>query len=355
MDVENLVEGPLLWIVFLLLLFAILARLGFFSFKIIRDADTEQPGRVSKAAMFVRFFLPFHKALTKKPFYALLRYVFHLSLFVVPIWLGGHVALWAESRFEWEWSSLPDPWADWMTLAVMVIAVFFVFRRIAPPAVRPGSSPADYLIIVIAALPFFTGYFLTHGTLDGLPFIGEQMRLIHVLSGQAMMVMAAFLFVRTRLNPSRCTGCASCEISCPTGTLETRDEGHLRIFTYSHYQCICCGACVNTCPEDAAELRHEISLRRFFQVVPKQEIRSVEMKPCARCGALFVPEPLFDKINRTFAEDYLLFCPTCRKTNLVDLYRRLSPWHAKETKSDAPGIVLPKRETSRNVHYHERP
>ena len=343
MDVENLVEGPLLWIVFLVLMLAVLARLGFFSFKIIRDADTQQPGRSSKAAMFGRFFLPFHRALTKKPLYALLRYVFHLCLFVVPIWLGGHVALWAESRFEWEWSSLPDSWADWMTLAVMAIALFFIIRRIAWPAVRPDSSLSDYLIIIIAALPFFTGYFLAHGTLDSLPFMGDQMRLIHVLSGLAMMVMAAVLFCRTRLNPSRCTGCASCELSCPTGTLESRDEGKFRIFTYSHYQCICCAACVNTCPEDAAELRHEISLRRFFQVVPKQEIRTVEMKPCRKCGALFVPEPLFDKINRTFAEDYLLFCPTCRKTNLVDLYRKLSPWHTEKPKSDEAKTVPSRR------------
>jgi Pyruvate/2-oxoacid:ferredoxin oxidoreductase delta subunit len=329
MDFENLVEGPLLWIVFLVLIIAVLARLSFFSFKIIRDADTAQPGRSSKAALFGRFFFPFHKALVKRPAYALPRYIFHFCLFVVPIWLGGHVALWAESRFEWEWSSLPDPVADWMTIAVMVIAVFYVIRKIAWPGVRPGSL-SDYLIILIAALPFFTGYSLSHGTLDALPVIGGHVMLIHVLSGQAMMVMAAFLFCRTRLNPLSCTGCASCELSCPTGTLESKDEGRFRIFSYSHYQCICCGACVNTCPENAAELRHEISLKEFFQVIPKQEIRSVELKACQKCGALFVPEPLLDKINRTFSDDYLFFCPNCRKTNLVNLYRRLSPLYTKE-------------------------
>jgi NAD-dependent dihydropyrimidine dehydrogenase PreA subunit len=333
MGFEDFVEGPLLWVVFLVLISAVLARLVFFAFKIIHDADSLQPGRSSKAAMFGRFFLPFHKALAKKPLYAFVRYVFHLCLFVVPIWLGGHVALWAESRFEWDWSSLPDQWADWMTIAVMAIAVFFIIRRIAWPRVRPGSFFSDYLIILIAALPFFTGYSLAHGTLDGLPFIGGHIMLIHVLSGQAMMIMAAFLFCRTRLNPSMCTGCASCELSCPTGTLESKDQGELRIFTYSHYQCICCGSCVNVCPENAAELRHEISLGRFFRVGSKQEIRSVELKPCQKCGALFVPEPLFDKINRAFADDYLLFCPNCRKTNLVDLYRRLSPQYMKESSS----------------------
>jgi len=346
MDLENLVEGPLLWIVFLVLIIAVLARLSFFLLKIVRDADTEQPGRSSKAAMFGRFFFPFHKGVGKRPLYALLRYGFHGCLFVVPIWLGGHVALWAESRFEWEWASLPDTWADRLTVAVMIIAAYLVIRRVAWPGLRTESSLSDYLILFFAALPFFTGYFLTHGTLDGLPLVAEHMRLIHVLSAQVMMVMAAFLFCRTRLDPAKCTGCASCELSCPTGTLESRDEGKFRVFSYSHYQCICCGACVNTCPEDAAELRHEFSLRRFFQVVPKQEIRSVELKECRKCGALFVPEPLFDKINRTFADDYLVFCPDCRKVNLADLYKQMSPWHRKEGKRLPPDPASSSREKS---------
>lgn len=329
MNIEDLIEGPLLWVVCLVLGIAVLARLVFFSFKILHDADTGQPGRSSKAAVFGRFLLPFHKAVSKRPLYALLRYAFHFCLFAVPLWFGGHVALWSESRFEWEWSAMPDSWADGMTVAVMVLAVFFLIRRIAWPGVRHGSSLSDYLILFLAALPFYTGYFLTHGTVDDLPFFGEQMRLLHVLSAEAMLLMAAFLFCRTRLDPARCTGCASCELSCPTGTLVSRDEGTRRVFRYSHYQCICCGACVETCPESAAELRHEVSLRRFVQALPSQVIRSVELVRCRTCGALFMPEPLLNKISRTFSEDYLLDCPTCRKTNLADFYRRLSPWRGR--------------------------
>lgn len=333
MDFESFVEGPLLWIVFLLLIACILARLGFFSFKVIRDTNAKEPGRSSRPLIFSRFFLPFHKTVAKKPGFAVLRYAFHFCLFVVPIWLGGHVALWAESRFEWDWASLPDSWADRMTLLVMGMALFFIIRRTASPTLKASTSWADYVIILVAALPFFTGYFLTHGTLDSVPFLGNQMRLLHVLSGQAMMIMAAFLFCTTRLNPSKCTGCASCELSCPTGTIETKDSGTSRVFTYSHYQCICCGACVNTCPEEAAELRHEISARKLLQVIPKQEIRSVELKACQKCGALFVPEPLFDKIQRTFTEDYLLSCPNCRKTGFLDLHKRFSPWHSSKSET----------------------
>lgn len=227
---------------------------------------------------------------------------------------------------------MPDEWADWMTLLMLALAAFFLIRRIISTDIRLNSSRSDYFLIIIAALPFMTGYFLTHGTLDSIAFLGDNMRSIHVLSAEAMLIVAVFLFCRTRLNTRKCTGCASCELICPTGTLESSDQGKLRVFTYSHYQCICCGGCVNTCPEDAAELRHEIGPGRFFQIVPKQEIRSVELKSCERCGALFMPEPLLNKIGQTFADDYLNFCPKCRKVNLGELFRQISPWHRKGTK-----------------------
>jgi len=325
MDLDAFAEGTLFWIVSLVFLVALSARLVFFILKIIMSSRGKESRWAYALPIYGRFFLPFHKGVPKKPLYAALRYVFHTCLLAVPIWLSGHVSLWEMSRFEWSWRSLPSPWADGMTLVLLFIAAYFTVRRLVSSRLRPESSPWDFVVIIVAGLPFLTGYFLTHGTLEPIPFLADNMRLIHVLSGQAMILMAAFLFCRTRLNPKTCTGCASCELSCPTGTLESRDQGALRIFSYSHYQCICCGACVHTCPEDAAQLRHEVSLRQFFQVIPKQEIRSVDMKACRKCGALFVPEPLFDKIGRDFKDDYLFLCPNCRITNVGEVYRKVAP------------------------------
>jgi Pyruvate/2-oxoacid:ferredoxin oxidoreductase delta subunit len=333
MDLSIFAEGPLLWIVFLLFLAGVSARLIFFGIKILTSPKGDQARWGFSMPVFGRFLLPFHKAIAKKPLYAVIRYVFHLGLFVVPIWLAGHVSLWEESWLGWTWSTIPDKTADWMTILVIAIAAFFLVRRLLWPEARVRTSWMDFVVIVIAGLPFLTGYFLTHGTLDRVAFLGDNMRLIHVLSGEAMILMAVFLFCRTRMNPSRCTGCAACELSCPTGTLESKDQATFRIFNYSHYQCICCGACVNTCPENAAELRHEISLRNFFYILSKHEIRSVEMKACRKCGALFVPEPLFNKINQTVTDDYLHLCQNCRKTNVVDLYRRMAPWISKQRKA----------------------
>jgi hypothetical protein len=55
------------------------------------------------------------------------------------------------------------------------------------------------------------------------------------------------------------------------------------------------------------------------------------MATCRKCGALFVPEPLLDKIHLTFTDDYLNLCQNCRKTNVVDLYRRMTPWVRKQS------------------------
>ena len=333
MDFYSFVEGPLLWIVFLVFLAALLIRLFFFSCAIIRSSRDKDKRQVYTVATFGRFFLPFHKAVVKKPIYATLRYIFHLCMLIVPIWYSGHIVLWSESRFEWEWVELPDAWADWMTLVLLGLAVYFLIRRIIIPEIRLNSSKSDYILIIITALPFMTGYFLTHGTLDSVSFLGDNMGVIHMLSGEAMILMAVFLFCRTRLNIKKCVGCAACELSCPTGTLESNDNGKHRIFTYSHYQCICCGACVNTCPEDAAELRHEISAKRLVQVLLKQEIRSIELQACERCGALFAPEPQMEKISLTFAHDYTKFCPNCRKANIGDMLHQLSPWHKSQKKA----------------------
>jgi formate hydrogenlyase subunit 6/NADH:ubiquinone oxidoreductase subunit I len=327
MDFGSFVEGPLLKIGFGVFCIGVLIRTAFFLSSVIKNNPTIDGKGGYFFLTFARFFVPFHMAALKKPLYAALRYIFHICLFVVPIWLAGHISLWEESRFEWSWISLPDEWADLMTLICLGLAVIFILRRIIIKDSRNNSSFRDYIIIIIAVFPFVTGYFLAHGTLDGITFFADKMWTIHILSGEIWLVAAVFLFCRTRLNIRKCTGCASCVLSCPTGTLESEDTGNLRIFNYSHYQCICCASCVDTCPEDAAELRHEISLKRFFQAFAKKEIRTVELESCKRCGALFVPEPLMEKIQKTFTGEYLEFCPNCRKVNMGDYLQQLSPWY----------------------------
>ena len=330
MDIVSFVEGSLLKIVFYTFCLGILLRLFFFILSIIKSSSDQQNKLAYIIKIFGRFLIPFHRAVPKKPVYSSLRYIFHICLFIVPIWLAGHISMWEDSDLGWSWSPIPDEWADIMTLLLLALAVIFILRHFLIRDIRLNSSISDYIIIIIAALPFATGYALTHGTLDNIPFFENNIWTIHIFTGELMIITAAFLFCRTRMNVLKCTGCASCVLTCPTGTLDSDDHEKLRVFNYNHYQCICCGSCVNSCPEDAAELRHEISFMNFFRIFAKQEIRAVEMESCRRCGKLFVPEPLMEKIHKSFSDEYLDFCPDCRKANSGEFIKKISPWHGKK-------------------------
>lgn len=194
MDFYSFVEGPLLWIAFLTFIIGTIVRV-ILTVSLARRADKIIYQHFSLKyilATLGRWLLPLNKDVAKNPVFTLAGYVFHFCLIVVPIWLVGHITLWEESRFEWSWWSIPDALADWMTLILLAIALFFLLRRIISPDARLLSTFSDYFLIVITALPFLTGYFLTHGTLEGMGFLGEHMQLLHMLSGELMLILIPF-------------------------------------------------------------------------------------------------------------------------------------------------------------------
>jgi len=194
MSFYTFVEGPLLWIAGLTFVIGTLIRIGlvlvvsFRTDKIMYEHFRWKP----VLSTFFRWLSPLNKDVAKNPVFTLLVYVFHLCLIVAPVWYSTHIMLWEESRFGWYWTPIPDRWADWMTLIVIGIAVFFLLRRILSPSVRLISTFADYALIVVTALPFVTGYFLTHGALQGVAFLGEHMQLLHMLSGELMLILIPF-------------------------------------------------------------------------------------------------------------------------------------------------------------------
>ena len=155
MDVYSIVAGPLLWTVFIVFGAGFLIRFAFFLSSIIKSNRRNEAKRpLDTLTALGRFFLPFHKAFAKKPLYAAIRYVFHACLFVVPVWLSGHIVLWSESRFEWDWAALPEKWADWMTLIFLAIAAYFLLRRLISTKIRRDSSITDIIFIIINLVIF---------------------------------------------------------------------------------------------------------------------------------------------------------------------------------------------------------
>ena len=324
MNFGAFVEGPLTWAVFIIFCSGILFRLSIFIFSIFKSRKNRPFEQKYTVKTLARFIFPLHKIFIKKPVYTVLRYVFHICMIIVPVGLAGHIILVESSSLGLSWISLPDEWADFMTIMFIILCFIFLARRIVIPEIRKKSSTFDYIFIMISVLPFLSGYFLAHGTLDSIPFFYDNMLIIHILSAQIMILTTVFLFVRSRLDKKKCTGCASCELSCPTGTLEANDKGKKRVFTYSHYQCVACGSCIESCPENAAELRHEFSPVKLFQIISKSEIRAVDLRTCERCGAYYAPELQLEKVSETIKEDYINFCPNCKKTTHANAFRQVS-------------------------------
>lgn len=190
----SFVEGPLLWIAFLTFIIGSLIRAAIFlAVSTKKDKIIYQHFKWKYVLLtFIRWLLPINRDVVKNPVFTLLGYLFHICLIVVPIWFSAHIILWEESRFEWYWTPIPDGLADWMTLVFLAVALFFLLRRIFSADIRLISGFADYLLIIITALPFLTGYFLSHGTLDGTGFLSENMTLLHMLSGELMLILIPF-------------------------------------------------------------------------------------------------------------------------------------------------------------------
>jgi nitrate reductase gamma subunit len=190
----SFVEGPLLWIALLTFIIGSLIRAALFlvvSPK--KDKIIYQHFKWKYVLLtFVHWLLPLNRDVIKNPVFTILGYIFHICLLIVPIWFSGHIILWEESRFEWYWAPIPDGLADWMALIFLAIALFFLLRRIFSADIRLISGTADYILLIITALPFLTGYFLTHGTLDSIGFLGNNMTILHMLSGELMLILIPF-------------------------------------------------------------------------------------------------------------------------------------------------------------------
>ena len=317
MTFHAFVEGPLLWVVFLGFLIGMGSRLFLFFWGLVKGDPPGKQRAGSTWALLGRALLPFHLATIKKPFYAALLYVFHGSLIVVPIWYSGHIVLWEESRLEWSWPAIPDAWADGLTLLVLGIFVFFIVRRLILRKIRHAATWPDVLIILLTALPFLTGYLQAHGRLDHVPFFSEHLATIHILSGEAMILMIIFLTIRTTINALLCTGCAACGINCLTGALKAGDEDNLRTFSYAPSQCVTCGECLVTCPEGAVILRHGLDLNVLGQNAPLKDIGSADLKLCENCNTPVAPINQIEKITDQLEEVPVLLCSQCKEDELT--------------------------------------
>jgi len=120
------------------------------------------------------------------PLITVVTSVFHVFLILVPIFLLGHNILLDQSWGVSLWS-LPESITDILTLAFLICAVFFLGRRLFLSRVRAITTLYDYVILLIAAAPFLTGYIAYHQW-----FNYETVITLHILAGEVMLISIPF-------------------------------------------------------------------------------------------------------------------------------------------------------------------
>jgi nitrate reductase gamma subunit len=122
----------------------------------------------------------------KHPVMAIVSSVFHLCLFVAPLFAVGHSLVLYES-WGVSFVSLPDGLIDVLTIVFLAGGVFFLVRRMVLPRVQALSTPYDYLLLFITVAPFLTGFFAYHQWFDYKTVIT-----LHLLAGEAMLIAIPF-------------------------------------------------------------------------------------------------------------------------------------------------------------------
>lgn len=189
----QIITGPLLWLTFLVFVGGLAWRVYSYvkglSWKLDRVAYGTQTayGVRGAARSIAAWIVPFGSRGWKvKPIFTVMFFVFHIGIVVTPIFLLGHAVI-LKQRFGLGWPTLPMFAADALTVAMLCATVFIVIRRIALPEVRIITSLYDYVLLVITAAPFVTGFMAVHQMGDYKFWLYA-----HILCGEIMLLAVPF-------------------------------------------------------------------------------------------------------------------------------------------------------------------
>jgi nitrate reductase gamma subunit len=185
----NFIMGPMVWISFIIFIFGLVYKV----IRIIRDLNEKERFIFSYISLryslrsLLAWLIPFvPEATRKRPYFYMISYIFHLLIFIVPVFLLSHIVLVNES-FQISWIALNDPVADTLTLVILFAVGFFAVRRRAIPEVNYLTTIRDYLLILMIAFPFITGFLSYHQF-----FAYRFLMILHVISGEVVLIIIPF-------------------------------------------------------------------------------------------------------------------------------------------------------------------
>lgn len=121
-----------------------------------------------------------------QPVFSLTSMSFHVAILIVPIFLGGHIVLWARGLGV-SWPAIPNLLADVLTIVAVVTAVALVVQRATARATRALSRFQDYALPLVIAVPFASGFLAMHPAVN--PFPHEATLFVHIMSANLLLVL----------------------------------------------------------------------------------------------------------------------------------------------------------------------
>jgi nitrate reductase gamma subunit len=183
------ITGPMVWISFILFV----AGVVFNFVKLFEQIKNKEPFILNYVSLkfglrsIFAWLIPYLPASTRKsPVFYGISYLFHLFLFVVPLFLLAHVMLFEEA-FGVSWIVLNDNLAHVLTLLIIGALIFFAIRRLVVPEVSYLTRASDFGFLIIVGLPFITGILAYYQV-----FLYQWMFITHVISGELMIILIPF-------------------------------------------------------------------------------------------------------------------------------------------------------------------
>ena len=185
----NFLIGPALWATFIIFGGGLLLRIVWL-YRLSRKKDQVVYNHASFAWGVKSIFywmLPWGSASMRlQPVFTLMVFVFHVTLLAVPLFFYAHNILWDEAFGIRLWS-MPNLWADVMSVTLIASIMYLIIRRIVRSEVRILTGAWDYILLGITALPFLTG-FLAYHQLG--PY--EPIMIAHVLTAELLLILIPF-------------------------------------------------------------------------------------------------------------------------------------------------------------------
>ena len=194
--IYNLARGPLVWLSISVFVIATALRtLRLVSLlrpnEEVRVVSVPADRETSKRGTFLersadRLLALRHTILGVSPATVLVSIIFHLCIFVVPLFLLAHNIL-LKQAIGFSLFSLPEEASNLLTIVFLLCAIFFLLRRIFLQRVRIITTVYDYLVWMVTISPFLTGVLAYHQFYDYRTII-----ILHMLTGEIMLILIPF-------------------------------------------------------------------------------------------------------------------------------------------------------------------